>query len=154
VRRTVRRSMATVLAGAVFCLGVAAPKPVLAHESTVSLSLEDYSWQELNDDGSRVLKESGGLVGLEFAYQHEFPNHVAITPRVENRHGIVISCLPRIFDFQDHPCICSSKWITRQVKSMRSLTCLVTTWCYCLARPLTKTRAFVLRDLWELYFPR
>ncbi len=75
--------MTGVLIAALFCYGAVAPRPTAADECAVSLSLEDYTWKELNDNSSRLLKESGDLIGLGFSYQHELSNHVTFSPRAE-----------------------------------------------------------------------
>ena len=46
-------------------------------------AVNDYSWQETDTDGSRLMKESGTLFAVGFGYKHEFPNLVTLKPGIE-----------------------------------------------------------------------
>ncbi len=58
-------------------------------ESEVYLAVDSFVWREFDDDGSRLLKESGPLFGLGFIYMHESEDHVTLKPAAEIFGGTV-----------------------------------------------------------------
>ena len=54
-----------------------------AGESSMYLAVDGYAWKEFDDDGSRLLKESGTLIGVGYAYRKEFDNQVTLNPAAE-----------------------------------------------------------------------
>ncbi len=69
----------------VSCFGRAAA----AADYNVYLAVQDFTWKEFDDDGSRLVKESGPLFGLGFTYWNEFQNHVTVKPTAELFGGSV-----------------------------------------------------------------
>lgn len=72
-----------MLAVAFLCLGGMGARAAAAGEANVYLAVENFAWREFNDDGSRILKESGPLFGLGFIYMQELDNHVTLRPVAE-----------------------------------------------------------------------
>lgn len=54
-----------------------------AGEANVYLAVDSYTWKEFDDNGDRLLKESGTLMGLGFDYYTERENHVTLRPLAE-----------------------------------------------------------------------
>lgn len=83
-RRVFFQSCAEAVLAVVFlCLGSMGARTAVAGEANIYLAVENFSWREFNDDGSRVLRESGPLFGLGFMYMQEFDNHVTLRPVAE-----------------------------------------------------------------------
>lgn len=61
----------------------------IAEESNVYAVFESFIWREFDDDGSRLLKESGPIFGLGFSYWKEFADHVTLKPTAEIFGGTV-----------------------------------------------------------------
>lgn len=53
-----------------------------ASEMDVYLKVDDYTWSEYQN-GMRLLRETGILVGPGFSYWREFPNHMTLKPLAE-----------------------------------------------------------------------
>jgi hypothetical protein len=54
----------------------------IAGEMDVYLKVDDYTWSEYQN-GVRLLRESGMLVGPGFSYWNEFSNHMTLKPLAE-----------------------------------------------------------------------
>ncbi len=67
----------------VLCSGSMAGREASAGEVDIYAALDSFVWKEFGDGGSRLLKESGTLTGVGFAYRKEFSNHMTLNPRVE-----------------------------------------------------------------------
>jgi hypothetical protein len=52
-------------------------------------TVESFVWKEFADNGSRVVKESGPLIGIGLAYSHEFEDRITFTPKGEIFFGSV-----------------------------------------------------------------
>jgi hypothetical protein len=63
--------------------------PAFAGEYSLSLGIDSYTWREIDDDGARLLRESGPLFALIFNYEREYPNHVTLRPAAEIFGGSV-----------------------------------------------------------------
>jgi hypothetical protein len=67
-----------------FCPNVATAKPTFAGEANVYGVVEWFEWKEFNDNGSRLLRESGPRYGIGFTYNFEFfDQHLILKPRIE-----------------------------------------------------------------------
>jgi len=65
------------------------PAQVLAeNESDIYFVFENYTWKEFSG-GSRLIRESGPLFGVGFAYQFKFRDEVTLKPGVELFAGSV-----------------------------------------------------------------
>jgi hypothetical protein len=60
-----------------------------ADQAVIYMSIDSYTWKEFHDDGSLLLKESGPLVGVGITFQHEFSDHITLTPTAEIFGGTV-----------------------------------------------------------------
>ncbi len=78
-----RRSWMTAFVFVVLCSGSMAGREAFAGEADIYAALDSFVWKEFGDGGSRLLKESGTLAGVGFAYWKEFTNHMTLNPRVE-----------------------------------------------------------------------
>jgi hypothetical protein len=72
-----------ILVLAAACYGSLLAPPAFADEYNVYLAVDSFTWKEFEDNGSRLLKESGTLFRVGFTYQKEFENQVTIRPVVE-----------------------------------------------------------------------
>ncbi|MGE5172274.1 MAG: hypothetical protein ACM3MD_00440, partial [Betaproteobacteria bacterium] len=54
-----------------------------AGEADIYVAFDSFVWKEFVGDGSRLLKESGTLTGVGFAYRKEFSNNMTLNPKVE-----------------------------------------------------------------------
>ncbi len=68
---------------ACLCYGSCFAAVASVDEKNVYLAVENFGWKEFDDDNSRIVKESGTLVGVGFMYQKEFANHVTLRPAAE-----------------------------------------------------------------------
>ncbi len=78
-----RRLWMTVSVLVVLCSGNMAARAAFAGEADIYVAFDRFVWKEFGDDGSRLLKESGTLTGVGFAYREEFSNHVTLNPGIE-----------------------------------------------------------------------
>jgi hypothetical protein len=67
----------------VLCSVNMAARAAFAGEADIYVAFDSFVWKEFDDDGSRLLKESGTLAGVGFSYQKEFSNHMILNPKVE-----------------------------------------------------------------------
>jgi hypothetical protein len=65
------------------CLASIAHGPVFADETDVYAAIDSFTWKEFDDDGSRLLKESGTLIGVGVTYLREFDSHLTLKPTAE-----------------------------------------------------------------------
>ncbi len=68
---------------AVLCSVNMTDRAAFAGEADIYVAFDSFVWKEFDDDGSRLLKESGTLAGVGFSYQKEFSNHMTLNPKVE-----------------------------------------------------------------------
>jgi hypothetical protein len=78
-----RRSRITTFLLAVFWLGITAASSASAAEFEVYGAIESFLWQEFNDAGVRVVKESGPLVGLGESFRIESPENIIFDESAE-----------------------------------------------------------------------
>jgi hypothetical protein len=81
----------SVLSAAVFVLvfGISDVQAFTRGDIEVYGLAERFTWEEFDDAGGRLLKESGPRFGVGVAYAHEFPNHLTLKPRIELNGGSV-----------------------------------------------------------------
>jgi hypothetical protein len=76
-------SWMTALVLALLCFGSIVARPASADEKEIYLAIDSFTWKEFDEDGSRLLKETGPLVGFGFAYWRESDDHFILMPSAE-----------------------------------------------------------------------
>jgi hypothetical protein len=79
----------TALALALLCFGSSLARSAFADEKEIYVAIDSFTWREFGDDGSRLLKELGPIVGIGFAYWSENEHHVTLRPTAEIFVGTV-----------------------------------------------------------------
>lgn len=79
----------TSLALALISFGVMTARPMLADEKDIYVTVDSFTWKEFGDDGARLLRESGPLFGVGFAYGNETDDHFTLMPAIELFGGTV-----------------------------------------------------------------
>ncbi len=86
IRRNVtgfRRLWVVAFVLVVLCSVSIAARAAFAGDADIYVAFDSFVWKEFDDDGSRLLKESGTLEGVGFSYQKEFSDHMTLNPKVE-----------------------------------------------------------------------
>ncbi len=88
-----------IISSAVLFFSPALQRPAAAaDELSVFFEGNQYVWKEIDDDGSRLLKESGVLFGVGVTYWNEMENHLTVRPTGELFGGSVhyngLACEP------------------------------------------------------------
>lgn len=73
----------TAIALALLCFGNSLARSTVVDEKEFYLAIDSFTWKEFDADGSRLLKESGPLVGVGFTYWREDEQHVTLRPTAE-----------------------------------------------------------------------